>query len=123
MVGPGAELVDGVDTLLADGAQVGPVVAEVEDIDKLFAGFEPAQCRLVPIEGAVRLFTVPPAQRAGPGLISEGEQVQMVTVSAGERVVDGVGEAAERVVSRDGEEAPRPWPIVLAMAGDQIDPH
>ena len=85
------ELVERIDALLADRAQVRPVVAEVEHVHELLPGPKPGERRLAIVERRPRVLPVD-VRRRQPRPVGEREVVQMRPVPAGEGVVDRLGQ-------------------------------
>ncbi|WP_210435224.1 hypothetical protein [Saccharopolyspora sp. ASAGF58] len=62
-------MLEGIDALLGDGAEVGPAVAEVEGVDELVAAAQFAEGELVAIEqvGVFAVFLVGSADATAVG--------------------------------------------------------
>jgi hypothetical protein len=78
-----------------DGAQVLPVVAEVEDVSELLAEPQSAQPRFEAVQGSFPLVAVPGGGRADRRAVGDGQLVEVVAVPASERVVDCRGALLE----------------------------
>src|SRR5215469_3549422 len=111
---------DWVDPPRTDRAQVSPVVAEVEHVSELLARTQPRQPDLLVVLGDDALDVPVRIRVAEPGLVGEGELLQVRTVPAGERVVDGVGKVLEGVAARGCEDPPGPGPVLLSVAFDKL---
>src|SRR5215469_479770 len=111
---------DWVDPPRTDRAQVSPVVAEVEHVSELLARTQPRQPDLLVVLGDDALDVPVRIRVAEPGLVGEGELLQVRTVPAGERVVDGVGKVLEGVAARGCEDPPGPGPVLLSVAFDKF---
>ena len=115
-----AERLDGVDPLRSDGAQVRPVVAEVEHVHELLARM---QARELDAPEVLGLLTLDLPVGIGDGQarrVVQGELLEVGPVPPSEGVVDGIRELLERVGARRGEDAPRPGPEVLPVALDEV---
>jgi hypothetical protein len=84
--------------LRGDGAQVLPVVAQVEGVGELLARPQPAQPGLGAVRRSLGFLAVPPADRDDHRSAGQGELVQVVVVAAGERVVDRLADCANVAV-------------------------
>jgi hypothetical protein len=109
-----------VDALVCDGAQVGPVIAEVEDIDKLMPGGQRAQPNGF-VDARLLGRIVPVSIDEQPALLAEVEHVEVSAVPAGEGVVDGGGELGEGVRPGCCEDTTGPGPQGLTASSDQVD--
>ena len=72
-----------------------PVVAQVEHVYELFARAQPRQSDVLVVLGDLALDLPVRLPITQPGLVGEGELLQVRSVPAGERVVDSVGELFE----------------------------
>ena len=125
--GGDAEGLEWVDEFVGDGAEVRPVVAEVEDVEELLSGREDRELGLGDARGGV---VVPievgsgDALRAGSAVRVvwvEVEFVEVAAVPSGEGVVDRGRESFERVVFPYGEDPAGSRPEVFAASLDQLD--
>jgi N-terminal domain of anti-restriction factor ArdC len=118
LVGEYAELFDGVDAGGADGAQVGPAVAEVELVDEPLVVLEPSQGGSPTVQEVLGL--VVPVGSTYTGAVGEVELVQVSAVLAGEGVIDGGGQLGEGVAAGGGQDPAGSWPQVLASSADEV---
>lgn len=114
------EVFQRVDALRADAAQVGPVVAEIEDVDELLAVAQRAQGGLAAVE-QFGIFAVFPVGATDPSAVSAFEMVQMRKVPAAERIIDSRGQGGEGVTAGGCEDPAGPGPQITAGTADEID--
>ncbi len=107
---------------MSDGAQMCPIVTEIEDIHELLAR---TQARELDTPEILGLLTLDLPVRIGDAKtrpVSQSELLKVGTVPASEGVVNSIGELLKGVGTRRSENAPRPGPEVLAVTLDEIDP-
>jgi hypothetical protein len=119
--GPDAESFDGIDALVADGAQMIPLIPKVELVDELLTGLKPGEGGAVVVEdvlvGAVELGV----GGGDPLVVAGPELVEMGAVPAGERVVHRGRELVENVGAGRGEDPPGTRLEGFTVPFDEVD--
>lgn len=83
-----------------------PAVTEVEFVDELFTGYEPAKGYPMSVQQILGVLV--PARSAHMATISHVELMQVRAIPACECIIDRLGQLPERVTSRRREQLTRP---------------